>query len=126
MDFMRNDQPFASHSYHAIGGNVCSGYFKMSTGRGIDGGLFSLRMSPGLASKVVVGVFSFEENMEHVFILNTTEKEIHTHPVVSVFGVVSLWMDVQTSTSSPVGMLMFLPIKMRSLVPSMRALMLDQ
>ena len=44
---MRGDQPFACLSRHAIGGTVCSGHDNMSTGRLINGGLFSLRISPG-------------------------------------------------------------------------------
>ncbi|GFV47873.1 uncharacterized protein TNCV_3414901 [Trichonephila clavipes] len=53
-------------------------------------GLFSLRISPGLASKAIVGVFSFGENLELVFIHDTSVKEMHTAQAVSVFGVVSL------------------------------------
>ena len=55
--FMRGDQPFVLRSRHAIGGNVCSGHANISTGRVINGGLFCLRMSPGLAFKAIVGIF---------------------------------------------------------------------
>ncbi|GFV56757.1 hypothetical protein TNCV_2539591 [Trichonephila clavipes] len=55
--FMRGDHPFSFHSHPATDGNVCSGQDKMYTGRMINGGLFSLRMSPGLDSKSIVGVF---------------------------------------------------------------------
>ncbi|GFT13796.1 hypothetical protein TNCV_3832371 [Trichonephila clavipes] len=54
---------FVFFSHHTIGGNVSNGHVNMSTGYVINGGLFSLRMSPGLASKAVVGVVSFGENL---------------------------------------------------------------
>ncbi|GFU26272.1 DUF5641 domain-containing protein, partial [Trichonephila clavipes] len=62
--FMRGDQPFPSRSRHAIGGNVCSGRVNMSTERVINGGLFSLRMSPG---SVCVGICLGERTDSHVF-----------------------------------------------------------
>ncbi len=66
----------------------------MSTGHVINVELFSLRMSPGLASKATVGVFRFEEKLELIFIHHTSVKEMHMDQAVSVFGMVSLWVDV--------------------------------
>ncbi|GFV78184.1 uncharacterized protein TNCV_1036521 [Trichonephila clavipes] len=68
----------------------------MSTERVINEGLFSLRMSPGLASKAMIGVFLFEEGLELIFIHDTSVKEMHMDQAVSVLGVVSLWVDPQT------------------------------
>ncbi|GFX46617.1 hypothetical protein TNCV_4550561 [Trichonephila clavipes] len=105
MLFIRGHQPFGSHSRHAICTNVCSGYVNMFTECVINGALFSLWMNSGLASKVIVSIFSFEENLELVFMCDTFVKEIHTNQAVSVFGVVSIWVDAQTSMSFPLEML---------------------
>ncbi|GFW89354.1 uncharacterized protein TNCV_3966441 [Trichonephila clavipes] len=43
-------------------------------------------MSPGLASKALVGVFSFEENLEFFFNHITSVKEMHTVKALPVFG----------------------------------------
>ncbi|GFY10816.1 hypothetical protein TNCV_1123381 [Trichonephila clavipes] len=59
--FKRGEQPFVSRSRHAIGGNAYSGPENMSIGRVINERLFSLRMSPGLASKAIADVVSFKE-----------------------------------------------------------------
>ncbi|GFU75545.1 MFS domain-containing protein [Trichonephila clavipes] len=63
----------------------------MSTGRVTNGGQFSLWISPDLASKTTVCVFSFGKNLELVIIHDPSVKEMHTDQTVSVFGVVSLW-----------------------------------
>ena len=42
--YMRGYRPFTCCSRHALGGTVCSGHDNTSTGRLINGGLFSLRM----------------------------------------------------------------------------------
>ncbi|GFX11901.1 transposable element Tc1 transposase [Trichonephila clavipes] len=44
-------------------------------------------MNPGSALKAIVGVFSFGENLELVFIHDTSVKEMHTDQAVSVFEV---------------------------------------
>ncbi|GFW08797.1 hypothetical protein TNCV_4299701 [Trichonephila clavipes] len=111
---MLGDQPFASRSRYANGGNVCSGYVNISTGCAINGGLLSSQTSPGLTSKSTVGVFSLGENLELGFIHDTFVKEMHTDQAVSVLGVVSLWLDAQISMSFPVEILMFIPIEMTS------------
>ncbi|GFT30750.1 hypothetical protein TNCV_759381 [Trichonephila clavipes] len=59
----------------AKGGDVDAPNANKSTERVINGGLFSLRMSPGLASKAILGVFSFGVNLEFIFIHDTLEKE---------------------------------------------------
>ncbi|GFU07161.1 DDE_3 domain-containing protein [Trichonephila clavipes] len=58
----------------------------ISTGRVIDGELFSLRMSPGLASKSIVGIFSFGVNLKLFCNHGTSVKEMHMDP-----GLVSVW-----------------------------------
>ncbi|GFY07667.1 hypothetical protein TNCV_4095371 [Trichonephila clavipes] len=77
-------------------------HVNMSTGRVINEELFSLRMSPGLASKAIVGVFSFADNLELVFLHDTCVKEMHMDKAVSVFGVISLWVDTHHHVS-PLG-----------------------
>ncbi|GFX40341.1 hypothetical protein TNCV_4319741 [Trichonephila clavipes] len=96
---MQGNRSFASCSYHARGRNVCSGHINLSTGRVINGRLFSLWMSPGLSSKVILGIFSFGENLELIFIHDTFVKKMHMDQTVSVFEVVSLWVDAQISMS---------------------------
>ncbi|GFU68985.1 hypothetical protein TNCV_3398721 [Trichonephila clavipes] len=76
--FMRGDQPFGSRARHGISGNVCSGYVNMSTGRMINGGVFSLWRSPGVASKAIIGAFSFRVNLRLAFLHDTSVKEMHT------------------------------------------------
>ncbi|GFU42509.1 hypothetical protein TNCV_4556311 [Trichonephila clavipes] len=115
MVFMRDDQPFASGSRQAIDGNVCSWHVNLSTGRRVlNGGLFSSRMSPSLALKAIVGLFSFGDNLELVSMQDTSMKEVHTDHAVSVYGVVSLGGDAHTSMSFPVEMLIFTPFEMTS------------
>ncbi|GFV31232.1 hypothetical protein TNCV_4388061 [Trichonephila clavipes] len=84
--FIRDDQPFASHSRHVIGRNVCSVHVNMSTGRVINGGLFSLRMRSSLTLKLI-GVFSFGEILELVLIYGTSLKKMHTDQAAYVFEV---------------------------------------
>ncbi|GFS71420.1 DDE_3 domain-containing protein [Trichonephila clavipes] len=64
------------------GGNVSSGHVNMSTGCVINRGLFSCRMSPGLASKAIVDAFSFGEKPELIFFHDTSVKEMHTDQAV--------------------------------------------
>ncbi|GFX95517.1 hypothetical protein TNCV_4825321 [Trichonephila clavipes] len=80
-------------------------------------------MKPDLTS--IVGVFSFGENRKFVFIHDATVKEMHTDQAVSVFGMVSLWVESQTSMSFLVEMLMITPIEMTSWM-LMYALMPEQ
>ncbi|GFX19548.1 transposable element Tcb1 transposase [Trichonephila clavipes] len=54
----------------------------MSIVRVINGKLFSLRMGPGLASKAIVGIFLFGENLELIFIHDTSMKEMHTDQAI--------------------------------------------
>ncbi|GFW18123.1 HTH_Tnp_Tc3_2 domain-containing protein [Trichonephila clavipes] len=102
-----------SHLRHAISGSICE-HVNMSTGRVIKRGLFYLRRSPALVSKAMVGLFSFKEKLKLVFIHDTSMKEMHTDQVVSVFRMVSVWVDLQTSMSFFMEMLMLTPIEITS------------
>ncbi|GFS52833.1 hypothetical protein TNCV_3122321 [Trichonephila clavipes] len=94
----------SSRSRHEIVGNVYSGH--------VNGGLYFLRMSSGLASKAILDEFSFGQNLELVYIHDTYVKEMHMDQAVSVFRVVSPWENAQTSISFPVELLMLTPIEM--------------
>ncbi|GFY05782.1 transposable element Tcb1 transposase [Trichonephila clavipes] len=72
--FMLYVQPFVPRSRHATGGNVCSEHVNMSTGCAINEGLLTLRKSPGIL-KAIIGLFSFGENQELVFIHYTSVKD---------------------------------------------------
>ncbi|GFY20030.1 hypothetical protein TNCV_2147231 [Trichonephila clavipes] len=83
----------------------------MSTGHVINRRLFSLRMSPGLASKSSVGIFLFGEKPELIFIHDTSVKEMHRDQAVSVFGAVSFKVNPQIYMSFPVEILKLTPTK---------------
>ncbi|GFW48201.1 hypothetical protein TNCV_2382851 [Trichonephila clavipes] len=112
--FMRDEQPFASHLLYAIGGSDCSGYVNMCTELVNNGGQLTLWMSPGFASKAIVGIFFFGEYLELVFIHDTSVQHMHTDQSVSVFGAISLWVDAVTFVSFLVEMLMLTPKEMKS------------
>ncbi|GFW72698.1 hypothetical protein TNCV_3799251 [Trichonephila clavipes] len=111
--FMRGEQPFTFRKSHTKGGNVCNGHVNMFNGRVINRGLFSVQMSSSLTSKGIVGIFSLGKVLKLAFMHDTYEKEMHTDQTVSVFGMVSLWVDAQTFFSL-VEMLMLTPIEMTS------------
>ncbi|GFX45161.1 hypothetical protein TNCV_3432091 [Trichonephila clavipes] len=107
---MQGDKSVESHSRHDIGENVYSTHVNKSTGRLISGELFPLRISPGLASNAIVGVFSFRENLGIFFISDTSMEEMHTYQAVSVFGMVSLWVNAHITVSFSVEILMLIEI----------------
>ncbi|GFS99173.1 hypothetical protein TNCV_1600181 [Trichonephila clavipes] len=106
--FILGDQPFASHSCHAIAGNVCNRHVNKSTGARYQwrAVLFSDESSD---SKRI----SFGESLELLFILDTSVKEMRTDQSVSVFGWY-LSVDAQTSMSIPVKILMLTSSEMLS------------
>ncbi|GFW56563.1 hypothetical protein TNCV_1862731 [Trichonephila clavipes] len=79
-------QPFASHSRCAIGGNFSREHVKVSTESVINGGQFFLRVSSDLALKAIGDIFLLGENLVLVFIHDTSVKEMHIDKEVSEFG----------------------------------------
>ncbi|GFW58364.1 hypothetical protein TNCV_2635381 [Trichonephila clavipes] len=87
---MRGDQSFASRSHHAIGRNVCSGHFNMSTGYVINEGLFSTDDCR----------LSFESNSKRFYVCRKSgirfhprhicEREAYGSDSVCVWGGISL------------------------------------
>ncbi|GFW14566.1 hypothetical protein TNCV_2358901 [Trichonephila clavipes] len=131
---MRGGLPFALYSRHAIDGNGCSGYDNMSTGRVINGGLLYLWMCPGGSptsfpehtSMPYSGFRPYPtqlqaechnhhtrwDGIEFFSMHDTPEKEMHIAQAVSVFGVVTLWVDSQTSMSFLLEKCIVTPIEM--------------
>ncbi|GFX43327.1 uncharacterized protein TNCV_2390351 [Trichonephila clavipes] len=106
---MTSDQPFASRSRHAIGLNVCTAHINISARRMIHGGLIYLRMNPDLASKEVICIFSFVKNQGIVSIHDTSVKKMLADQVVSVFGVVSFWVNAPIEMTSRMLMWALMP-----------------
>lgn len=112
----RGGHAFAWHLYDVIEGKVSGKHMNMFIECLITGGLSSLRVSPSLTSKAIIGKIEFGENFEPVIIPQTSVKGIHTEKAVSVFGVVSLWVDEKNSMSFHVEPWMLKPTEMTSLM----------
>ncbi|GFV66675.1 hypothetical protein TNCV_2594961 [Trichonephila clavipes] len=59
-------------------------------------------------------IFTWRQAGTYVFIHDSSVKEMHKDQAVSVFGVVSLWVDKKTSKSFPVEILMLTFMEMTS------------